>query len=1832
LGVGIGGQGGVGADSGDVSLVSVGDVIVNAKTVTGADGKTKLAAADFNTGDAKGVSVMAIGGGGGSGGINVTGVAAEAGSPITIGVGGTGGAAGDGGDVTVVRGDPNDAETRAGAVVTFGDNSDGVYVESTGGGGGNAGINAVLGYATDGVSAEKAASESFAASIAIGGNGGSSGDGGDVDVTNRGDIFTDGVNSDGLVVLSHGGGGGDANINFGAGSFSKTTALALAVGGDPTSGGEGGDIDVVQDGTIVTKGDKAEAMRVQSIGGGGGDTQVSANFALATSNKLSIAIGREGGVGGAGGDVSIDIKGALDTSGDEADGLYAQSVGGGGGKSSATSIGVQTRTGSDAEKKTYEAGMTLGLEGAQGGDGGAVLVASNAQVTTRGDQSRGLTAQSIGGGGGAGGMALNLMMSTFTGKVVLGGAGGTGGIGGAVSVTQDGLISTAGERADGVLAQSVGGGGGVGGATVTLVFSATAAKSDPSAGVMSLALGGSGGQGGEGGAVRVRNDGEIVTKGDFSDGVRAQSVGGGGGIGGATVTRTYDNKDKKEDENSAASRVSMLVTIGGSGGTGGAGGTVDVVNTGAVGTEGDYASGLSANSIGGGGGDAGVMDDSATINSGARATTRMALNIGGSGGTGGTGGDVTVTNSPVSGDEDSGKIVTEGKESYGIFAQSIGGGGGNGSSIRSWTTIKSGKGSTAATLNIGGAGGDGNVGGRVAVYNDGLIDTSGEGAHGVLAQSIGGGGGNGGMVLSIGQDYGKESQSPSFSVGGIGGDGGDGGAVVVENTGSIVTRGDNADGIVAQSIGGGGGNAGVAIAAARDVKVIALAGVADAILGMVGTGTGGHGGEVTVVHSGDITVLGDGSQAILAQSINGGGGELSLELSQIYGRKGLPLRGDNGPLPAEDPRVAARAGAEGATDMNAGSVHVISTGEIAVGGSDAAGSFNQSIGGGGGVLRVNLDVVAAPDASILSAQALALDSDTEVGGEAMALPVDVALGGIDGVRNAGGALDNSQVGDILTNGDNSPGVLDQSVGGGGGRGVVNLGIADGASVGGVSVALGGRNGTDEAGGAILRDHQGSIVTTGDHGAGAILQSLGGGGGLADLTITGPDAVTVAPTLSLGAEGGSGLSGEVVSARFDGGIATYGDHAIGLVAQSIGAGGGLVNLSGVGSADATLGGSADARGDGGDVALSQEGVIFTAGAGSHGVLLQSIGGGGGAVLGDGLTGLELNDANSGDGGDIAFSQTGGVLTLGDGAYGVAAQSLGGGGGWVDGVLHGAAGGEGAGGAVSLTLADDVMAIGQDGVAVFAQSQGSTGQGDIAISLGGVTRGGAGFGAGVVIDGGANNRLVNTGHLSAASGLAIKTGSGDDSIENAGVVIGDIDLGGGDNAFINRQGATFVAAHAIDLRQAPTSFASARMMTLSVAAAATPTGTFTNGGDFQMGLQAPRLPIDLANGAAFETYDGLGDPATNPYYGMRVVNTVAVDGNFVQTAGGHMAFDVAYGPYASDRVEVTGSATVAGTGEVVLTWLQDAKPVTLFAASSAANNGLAITDTLAMDYRIETNTSGVQLAFTSHFDQPFLSADGRALGRHMNAAIMSGNSAGDGRLMALIGNLQAGQEGTYARIFRELSPEPYLAPLRSQLYSADTFSRQLFSCATPTTRLDGKCSWAVIERATSRGDGDADTFGVKAEGGRLRGGFERSLEGDWSLAGAVGYERLDKVQVDGMRSLAHGQGFNAGLGVKRRTGNGAHGNAEMAFALSGGWQWMETMRAVARQVEAVALDLVVEGLARNLQDRGPSGRRRRRPPASPRSGAPRRPRCARAGAAASSDASPTVAARPSATRWA
>jgi len=1654
--VGVGGSGGLGADAGNVVLTSDGAIDVSGVALAELD----EAGDDFTRfGDrANGILAQSVGGGGGNGGANISGVATR-GNPIALNVGASGGGGGDAGEVTVTRG-----MTDATLLRTRGDQANGLTAQSIGGGGGNAGLN--LQFALSGVATDD---EPVSAQITIGGAGGDPGNGMLTTVNHTGDIVTDGRQSVGIMAQSIGGGGGNANINAAAGFNKKSTAFNLAIGGAPGDGGNGGRVDVTHSGDIATIGDDSMAIFAQSVGGGGGNAAMNMATSLGSSNALNIGIGRVGGTGGIGGDVMVDAEGTLTTEGDRAVGVLAQSVGNAGGKSGATSVGFSSSSGEGESARSTGVNVSVGLEGGMGGRAGNVDVSLDGMVMTEGLEAHGIHAQSVGGGGGIGGAATNIVFQeTSSLRIGVGGSGGDGGVAGNVMVDNGATIVTDGDRAHGVYAQSIGGGGGTGGYAGQIAIQAGGASGNGN-NSLGISVGGSGGTGAAGAAVSVTNRGVVLTSGDESTGVSAQSIGGGGGDGGIVVNGTLAGNGRNN---------AMTVGIGGAGGSGGVSANVDVVNEGSIMTSGRDSAGIRAQSIAGGGGNAGlIVNLDISRETGSRSARTATMNIGGEGGDGAVAGDVTVANRTAA-DGSGGMIVTEGDDAYGILAQSIGGGGGNGSSIINGRFAQdnntSGRNATLMSLNVGGFGGDGGIAGDVTVDNDALIDTTGENAHGVFAQSIGGGGGNGGMVLVINKVIGSAKKASNsgasrssdrmLSVGGVGGNGGDAGTVIVNNSGQIVTRGENAHGVFAQSIGGGGGNTGWKQGGNSNKFV---AGAIQKLVGALG-GEGGLGGEVTVNHSGDISVFGDGAQAIKADSINGGGGTTISKFETIAGILGsavpeIPGVGDVAPF-EEIPLLGLRIGGEQQEDTNAGNVTINNTGTFGVFGDNGAGNGSMAIGGGGGTATVDVNL------------GLAEETDEEIA----AIDVDVELGGLDGQNNAGGDLDSRHDGDILSMGQNSHGVALQSVGGGGGR--ANYAFSgDSTLLGELSYRLGGTNGSNESGGLIDHVQNGNVVTEGDLSHGLFASSVGGGGGSLSLSFDfdEPDTATAdssapqpmpaflgAAEITLGSNGGNLLNGGDVALNYNGGIATTGNLSSGLILQSIGSGGGEARVQGAENLTVTLGGSNGASGDGGDLDLFVRDTVNTAGDRSHGVLLQSIGGGGGAVFTDlAPAAVQLSANNSGDGGAIRAVFLRDIVTQGNNANGVIAQSLGGGGGFVDGAFFGSAGGTGAGDLIDLEIAGDIFAMGEGSSAVIAQSLGSNGSGDIRVSLSANRSlvGGIG-GTAITMDGLADNTVVNRGLITTMdgiAGLAIQSGAGNDTILNEGELVGSLDLGGGANAVDNALDALFESGATVDLGDVDSLLTNA-------------------------GILAPG--------------------------GRNLAQATELNGSFVQTASGVFETELDFLSDTLDTLNATGSVDTAG--DVVLSLLNTQVILpgeftrTLFGSGTGyTNSGInfVTAPSVVVNYDLLETANALDLAYAVDFAPTGLGDNRTSTGDYFNRVQLAGSSeelADTVIRLVAIGDLEE-----YRDVMTQLSPEMYAEQQAQTLAGAQSFLRNVRErCDVGdayASEDEDECLWLRYDVQDMDRDGGLGSPEIEGDGRRYAFGWQYRRPDDsvWGVGFAL-----------------------------------------------------------------------------------------------------------------------------------
>jgi uncharacterized protein YhjY with autotransporter beta-barrel domain len=528
---------------------------------------------------------------------------------------------------------------------------------------------------------------------------------------------------------------------------------------------------------------------------------------------------------------------------------------------------------SQASGKTKNVSLAIGGQGGDGGYAGTLTVEATSDIFTAGDLSHGIFAQSVGGGGGNGGLAAAIDFSAGTSgtnyqfAVSVGGAAGNGNTASNVFVGGTNTITTMGEGAYGVFAQSIGGGGGAGG--FSLAATGTLSLQQGTNKAVTIAVGGAGGSGNNAGDVAIDRVGDITTFGDGSYGIAAESIGGGGGDGGGA--RSFSLFARRNGTNNTnTSSKSINISVGGNGAGASYGGQVLLTNLGNITTAGADAYGIFAQSIGGGGGAGGAAHTSTNdlsipgadlLNNKAVSTdaTQYQIVVGGQGASGGDGSSVVVNQT--------GNVTTFGTGSYGIFAQSIGDGGGVGGAGAVADT-------TNASIAIGGAGGASGNGGAVTVTVNGNLFTAGDGAAAIFAQSVGGGGGVAGNI-DTGLTNSAQSTGKGFAYEQSGGSGGTGSNVTVNSKGNITTMGNGAYGIFAQSIGGGGGLTG-----GLGTNNLPLIG---SILNFAGSvGGAGNGGNVTVTHTGIISTYGNNSTAIFAQSqggSNGTGGAVSVTLN-----------------------------------------------------------------------------------------------------------------------------------------------------------------------------------------------------------------------------------------------------------------------------------------------------------------------------------------------------------------------------------------------------------------------------------------------------------------------------------------------------------------------------------------------------------------------------------------------------------------------------------------------------------------------------------------------------------------------------------------------------------------------------------------------------------------------------------------------------------------------------------------------------------------------------------------------------------------------------------------
>ena len=381
-------------------------------------------------------------------------------------------------------------------------------------------------------------------------------------------------------------------------------------------------------------------------------------------------------------------------------------------------------------------------------------------------------------------------------------------------------------------------------------------------------------------------------------------------------------------------------------------------------------------------------------------------------------------------------------------------------------------------------------------------------------------------------------------------------------------------------------------------------------------------------------------------------------------------------------------------------------------------------------------------------------------------------------------------------------------------------------------------------------------------------------------------------------------------------------------------------------------------------------------------------------------------------------------------------------------------------------------------------------------------------------GSNQINIANGGSVTGNGHAIFTGgttdrNSDDIVTNAGLVSGLVDLGGGTNAFNNSAGGVFQT-----------------LGTVMVGAG----NVLTNGGTVSPG-------------------------------GAGTIQTTALTGNFVQTAGGIFAVDVDGGAASADRLNVSGTASLAGRVALDFTNLVTTQGVVtiLSAAGGTTNNGVTTTGApVVVDATLSyPNATDVVLTYAVDFTPASLAAGLTPNQATIGAGVNALFGAGAGGTIAT-GLLGITELEAYKMALDRLQGEAFLDQVGKLFGSNHLFIQNLLSCPS---RLDGaevqvageECIWGRVEGRAVDTERTSSNVGGRETVWGFSGGFEAPIEENVRVGFSLALETSDAETNSG--TFSDGTRVTAGAKIEK-----SFGAWETSLGVFGGLAFYDTTRLI------------------------------------------------------------------------
>jgi hypothetical protein len=431
--------------------------------------------------------------------------------------------------------------------------------------------------------------------------------------------------------------------------------------------------------------------------------------------------------------------------------------------------------------------------------------------------------------------------------------------------------------------------------------------------------------------------------------------------------------------------------------------------------------------------------------------------------------------------------------------------------------------------------------------------------------------------------------------------------------------------------------------------------------------------------------------------------------------------------------------------------------------------------------------------------------------------------------------------------------------------------------------------------------------------------------------------------------------------------------------------------------------------------------------------------------------------------------------------------------VDRVFVGSAGGAGSADNVRLTLDGNIVTSGKEGVGVMAQSIGTSGQGDITITL---LRGKQIYagtqGTGVWLAGGANNTIVNLGTLSVADGnkgWTVRAGDGNDVIDNQGMLAGQLDLGRGVNRLNNSAGQTVQAGEELLLGDARSVFANAGMLSPG---------------------------------------------------GLGLAQKTVLRGSYQQAATGVTLAELDLGSGQLDQLDISGTAELDGHIKVSLLQPQRVRPghvqTPLFTAALGVVNGgvqLSTAPSAVITYQLlYPNAQTAALDYNIDFSPAGIGRVQQEVGQYFNRIQLAGGS--DALADSVVKLLYTPTLAAYRATLSDMTPEFYGHQQAGLLRSSAQFGGTLADDGENRLGDKRQAMWFQYDTERSQHRATDDYRQVSQSTKRYTLGLRKALTEQWSLGGSFATE-TNRSDGDSGHWTASGNAKHIGAALQYQFGN-------------------------------------------------------------------------------------------------